>query len=207
MDIVGERWALLIARELLLGPKRFTDLRAGISHASPNVLAQRLRELERYGVVRRRKLGPPSGARVYELTEWGLELELVLRALGRWGIRSPFMDTGGAVSSDSLMLALRSLFAPDDSDWSAVYELRFGEDRFRVAVADGEIEVARGEVAAPDAVVGTDPATFAGLLTGQLSVRSASGGGQLELTGDVDAVERLFGAIRIPAPAPVPAPV
>ncbi len=85
LDLVGERWALLVVRELLLGPKRFTDLRTGIPKASPNVLAQRLRELERAGVVRRRKLPPPAASRVYELTEWGLELEPVIVSPGRWG--------------------------------------------------------------------------------------------------------------------------
>src|SRR5665809_166028 len=83
LDLVGERWALLVVRELVLGPKRFTDLKTGLPNASPNVLSQRLRELEEDGVVRRRKLPPPAAARVYELTEWGLELEPVLSALGR----------------------------------------------------------------------------------------------------------------------------
>src|SRR3954466_5966488 len=89
LDLVGERWALLVVRELLLGPKRFTDLRAGIPKASPNVLSQRLRELERAGVVRRRQLPPPAASRVYQLTDWGLELEPVIIRLGRWGARSP----------------------------------------------------------------------------------------------------------------------
>ena len=89
LDRVGERWALLIVRELVLGPKRFTDFKTGLPNASPNVLSQRLRELEQDGVVRRRKLPPPAAARVYELTEWGLELEPVLSALGRWGARAP----------------------------------------------------------------------------------------------------------------------
>src|SRR5215204_4140654 len=74
LDLIGERWALLVVRELLLGPKRFTDLRAGLPNASPNVLAQRLRELEAAGIVRRRKLPPPAASRVYELTEWGQDL-------------------------------------------------------------------------------------------------------------------------------------
>src|SRR5512145_951843 len=85
LDVVGSRWALLVARELLHGPKRFTDLRAGLPTASPNVLSQRLRELQRDGVVRRRALPPPAGSQVYELTEWGRELEPVMLALGRWG--------------------------------------------------------------------------------------------------------------------------
>src|SRR6266700_1804746 len=83
LDLLGERWALLVVRELVLGPKRFTDLRAGLSNLSPDVLAQRLRDLERDGVVRRRKLPPPAGSRVYELTGWGRELEPILLALGR----------------------------------------------------------------------------------------------------------------------------
>src|SRR5688572_32862025 len=87
LDRVGERWALLIVRELLLGPKRFTDLRAGLPNASPNVLSQRLRELEAHGVLRRRRLGPPARAWVYELTDWGQELEPLIVQLGRWGSR------------------------------------------------------------------------------------------------------------------------
>src|SRR5437870_6143387 len=89
LALVGERWALLVVRELVLGPKRFTDLRAGLPGISPNVLAQRLEELEQVAIVRRRKMAPPAAAWVYELTEWGLELERVIMALGRWGARSP----------------------------------------------------------------------------------------------------------------------
>ena len=83
-DLLGQRWALLVVRELLLGPKRFTDLRAGIPDISPNVLGQRLRELEESGIVRRRKLAPPAAVQVYELTEWGRDLEPAVLALGRW---------------------------------------------------------------------------------------------------------------------------
>src|ERR1700743_3723951 len=83
LDLIGERWALLVVRELILGPKRFTDLRAGLPNLSADVLAQRVRDREQAGLVRRRKLPPPAGARVYELTEWGSELEPVLLALGR----------------------------------------------------------------------------------------------------------------------------
>src|SRR5436190_12492610 len=89
LDLIGERWALLVVRELVLGPKRFTDLRAGLPNLSADVLAQRLRELDQAGIVRRRKLPPPAGVKVYELTHWGLELEPVLLDLGRWGSRSP----------------------------------------------------------------------------------------------------------------------
>src|SRR5215217_4721087 len=92
LDLVGERWALLVVRELLLGPKRFTDLRAGLPGISPNVLTQRLHDLEQFAIVRRRKLPPPFGSWVYELTDWGRQLEPVIIQLGRWGARSPFRD-------------------------------------------------------------------------------------------------------------------
>src|SRR3954453_9851729 len=134
LDLVGERWALLVVRELLLGPKRFTDLRTGLPSASPNVLAQRLRELEKAGVVRRRKLPPPAASRVYELSEWGRELDQAVTSLGHWAARSPsWRPSEAPVGADSLMLALRGRFEPNAArGLDAVYELRLGEDRFTV---------------------------------------------------------------------------
>jgi DNA-binding HxlR family transcriptional regulator len=165
LDLVGERWALLVVRELLLGPKRFTDLRAGLPNASPNVLAQRLRELERAGIVRRRKLAPPAASRVYELTEWGEELEAVIISLGRWGARSPSKPRDAELGVDSLILSLRTMFDPGAAEGlEAVYELRFGEDRFRAVVRDGRFEVERGSVERPDATIEGDPATLASLV-------------------------------------------
>src|ERR1022692_4710114 len=112
LDLVGERWALLVVRELVLGPKRFTDLRAGLPNLSPDVLSQRLRELEQAGIVHRHKLPPPAGSRVYELTDWGRELEPVVIALGRWGSRAPFPPARAQLGIDSVLLALRTLFDP-----------------------------------------------------------------------------------------------
>ena len=130
LDLVGERWALLVVRELLLGPKRFTDLRAGLPNASPNVLAQRLRELEGAGVVRRRKLPPPAASRVYELTDWGMELEPVITRLGRWGARSPSKPRDAALGVDSLILSLRTMFDPRAADGlRATYELHLASWR------------------------------------------------------------------------------
>src|SRR5215210_5901811 len=106
VDLVGERWALLVVRELLLGPKRYTDLRSGLPNASPNVLSVRLRELESAGIVRRRKLPPPAGSRVYELTDWGLELEETVMSLGRWAAHSPAPPSDAPIASpDSVILA------------------------------------------------------------------------------------------------------
>src|SRR5215211_2856363 len=138
LDLVGERWALLVVRELLLGPKRFTDLKRGLPNASPNVISERLRELERAGVVTRDKLPPPAGSRVYELTAWGRGLEDVVIALGRWGARSRSKPENDPIGTDSVALALRGLFDADAAGGlPASYALRLGEDRFRIRLAGG----------------------------------------------------------------------
>jgi DNA-binding HxlR family transcriptional regulator len=202
LDLVGERWALLAVRELLLGPKRFTDLRAGLPGASPNVLAQRLRELERAGVVRRAKLPPPAASRVYELTEWGLELEPVVISLGRWGARSPSKPHDAALGVDSLVLSFRTMFDPRAADClTASYELRLGEHRFRAAVADGRFEISRGEAERPDATIETDPSTLAALIYYGHPLAKALRSGDIKIEGDESAVERFLGLFALPEPA------
>src|SRR5687768_6063051 len=129
LDLVGERWALLVVRELLLGPKRFTDLRDGLPNASPNVLSQRLRELEQAEIVRRRKLPPPAATWVYELTDWGRELKPVAIALGTWALRSPTFPETAPVGTDSVILALGTFFDTSAAgDLTSGYELRLGEN-------------------------------------------------------------------------------
>src|ERR671912_606704 len=152
LDVVGERWALLVIRELLLGPKRFTDLRAGLPGVSANILADRLRELEEWGVLLRRKLPPPAGSWVYELTDRGRGLEAVILDLGSWGLRSTSPREDAAIGVDSVILSLRSRFDPDAAgDLDTEVELRLGEYRFPAVVADGRIEVARGDSGQADA--------------------------------------------------------
>jgi DNA-binding HxlR family transcriptional regulator len=203
LDLVGERWALLVVRELLLGPKRFTDLRIGIPKASPNVLAQRLRELEGAGVVRRRKLPPPAASRVYELTEWGLELEPVIVRLGRWGARSPSKPCDAELGVDSLILSFRTMFDPLAADGlKASYELRLGEDRFRAVVADGRFEVARGGAERPDATIETDAGTLAALVYDGRRLEEALRSGDVEIEGDESAVARFLTLFPLPEPAP-----
>src|SRR5215208_2398809 len=165
LDLVGERWALLVVRELLLGPKRFTDLRAGLPHVSTDILAQRLRELEASGLVRRGKLPPPAGSRIYELTARGAALEPAVLALGRWGSVAPFPPGEAEIGADALAIALKTLFAPSATDGlPATYELRLGEDRFRVAVAGGRLDIARGSAQDADATIEADPGTLAAVL-------------------------------------------
>ena len=163
LDLVGDRWALLVVRELLLGPKRFTDLRVGLPNIGPDVLSQRLRELEDAGVVHRRTLPPPAGARVYELTERGQELEPVVLALGRWGSRAPFPESDARIGVDAFVIALKTLFEPD-ADLDASVELRLGADRFHARVAGGRLEVARGTADRPDATIEGEPGPLAAAL-------------------------------------------
>src|SRR5918998_2957894 len=138
LDVVGERWAVLVVRELILGPKRFTDLRTGLPNVGPDVLAQRLRDLDDAGVVRRRTLPPPAGSRVYELTERGRELEPVVLALGRWGSRAPFPDGDARIGVDAFVIALKTLFDPA-ADLEATVDLRLAGQRFRARVAHGRL--------------------------------------------------------------------
>ena len=202
LDLVGERWALLVVRELLLGPKRFTDLRAGLPGVSPNVLAERLGGLEGAGIVRRRKLPPPAASRVYELTEWGTELEPVIDSLGRWGARSPSKLSDAPMSVDALILSFRTMFDPQAGEgFEAVYELRLGEGRFRAEVADGRFGVARGEAERPDAIVETDASTLAGLVYEGRDLAEAARSGDLKIEGDREAVERFLTLFSPPAPA------
>ena len=202
LDLIGERWALLVVRELLLGPKRFTDLRAGLPGASPNVLAQRLRELERAGVVQRRKLPPPAASRVYELTDWGEELEPVITQLGRWGARSPLRPRDAGLSVDSLILSFRTMFDPRAADGlRASYELRLGEDRFRVVVDDGRFEVVRGAADRPEAVIETSSATLAALVYEDRDLAETLHSGEVKIEGDESAVESFLGLFPLPKPA------
>jgi DNA-binding HxlR family transcriptional regulator len=199
LDLVGERWALLVVRELLLGPKRFTDLRAGLPHVGPDVLAQRLRDLEQSGLVRRGTLPPPAGSRIYELTERGRELEPVVIALGRFGSVAPFPPGEAGIGVDAVVIALKSLFAPAAADgMAASYELRLGEQPFRLDVADGRIEIARGSAPAPDATLETDPGTLASVLWHGRKLDEARRAGDLAIAGDRTAVTRLLALFPLP---------
>jgi DNA-binding HxlR family transcriptional regulator len=195
-DLLGQRWALLVVRELLLGPKRFTDLRAGIPDISPNVLGQRLRELEESGILRRRKLAPPAAVQVYELTEWGRELEPAVLALGRWATRSPSFPRGAEMGPDSLVLALKSTVDPAKAEGvDATYELRLGEIPFNISLKGGEFQAARGEVEGPDAVITSDPGTLARVVLQGEPLRKAVDAGDIRIDGSRRAVNSLFRAL------------
>jgi DNA-binding HxlR family transcriptional regulator len=193
LDVVGERWALLVVRELLLGPKRFTDLRAGLPNLSPDVLSQRLRELEANGVVRRATLPPPAGSKVYELTERGRELEPVVLALGRWGSSAAFPPDANEIGVDSTILGLKTMLDPEAAEGVDLeVELRLREQPFRVRVHGGDIEIARGKAEDPDAVLTASPGTLAALLWQGLHVRQAERSGSTEVQGNRRALARFL---------------
>jgi DNA-binding HxlR family transcriptional regulator len=211
LDRAGERWALLCVRELILGPKRFTDLREGLAGIGPDVLAQRLRDLEAAGVVRRRRLPPPAPARVYELTEWGAELEPVLVALGRWGSRAPLPDSPPPLSPDALAVALETTFDPTRAEvvpdalagGEGHYQVNLGEHGFAITVAGGLIDVARGQATDPLLTLSTDPVTLTALLWAELPVEEARREGRLRVEGEAAQA----GPFLALFPAPVPAAV
>ncbi|MGH3738038.1 MAG: winged helix-turn-helix transcriptional regulator [Micromonosporaceae bacterium] len=202
LDLIGERWALLVVRELLLGPKRFTDLRAGMPGASPDVLTQRLRELQQAGVVQRRKLPPPASAWVYELTEWGAELEPVVTHLGRWAGRSPSMRHDAPIGADSLLLSLKALFDPyTAAGFDAVITLAIGDARYQVHVTGDHIDIARDETAVPQTTLQVDTGVLSALLHDGLPLDEAQRTGQATVSGDPAVAERFLTLFPLPEPA------
>ncbi|GAA1590957.1 winged helix-turn-helix transcriptional regulator [Kribbella sancticallisti] len=203
LELVGERWALLIVRDLLVAPKRYTDLKAGLPKIPTNVLATRLKELEAAGLVVRTIQPRPSGAIVYELTPYGAGLDEVVLALGRWGARSlGELRPGEIVTADILVMALRSTFQPGKG--KAAYELRFG-DLVIHALVDGDELTAQpgpltGEAKQPVVVEAFAP--LGPLLTGAVDGAEALKQGLIKTSGTASDLDRFAGSFRIgPAPA------
>jgi len=199
LDVVGERWALLVVRELLFGPQRFSDLRRGLPGASSNLVADRLRELTVRGVVQRRKLAPPAGSWVYELTEWGRELDPVIVALGDWGLRVPRPDGPVALGPVSVLLYLRTAGRPVPGE-NAVVQIDFDGRVWTARTSDGRIAIEAGEAAFADAVLHTDPVTLNALLEDPHQLDAVLAGGSATVAGDLSVVRRLIGSVAaVPA--------
>jgi DNA-binding HxlR family transcriptional regulator len=205
MELVGERWALLVVRDLIPGPKRFTDLRNGLPRIPTNILSARLKELEASGVIQRRLLPRPQGSVVYELTDYGRELDDVVLRLGLWGARSlgqPRPDD--IVTTDSLIMALRTTFRCDAADGLHLgYQVRVGDIVIHARIDDGVAEVEQGPLPKPDLVIDTGPELRA-LLAGELNPREAVASGAVRLTGDPALLDRFVDVFQIPPP-PAPA--
>jgi len=206
LDLVGERWALLVMRELMLGPKRFSDIRADLPGISANVLTQRLEGLEAAGLLVRRRLPPPVSAQVYELTQWGHEAEPIVQSLGRWAARSPGHDPTLPISPVSLMLSFRTMFDPERARGvEGRIGFRLGAETFIARLAEGRIDIARGEVAGADALfTGTAPAVAAAVYGG-VPFDALAAEGALYVTGDRALAERFATLFPLPPKAEIPA--
>ena len=199
LDLIGERWALLVMRELMLGPKRFSDIRADLPGISANTLTQRLEGLEAAGLVARRKLPPPAATQVYELTPWGYEAEPIIQSMGRWAARSPGHDPTMPLSGTSLMLSFRTMGEVSRMrGMDARIGFAIGAERFLVTIADGRLTAERGGIEGADALF-TGPATaIAGAVYGGVPIAALEAQGALAVHGDRRLAERFTTFFPLP---------
>ena len=199
LELIGDRWALLVLRELMLGARRFSDLRSDLPGLSANVLTQRLAELEERGLARRRTLPPPASAQVYEATPWGLEVEPVIQALGRWAARSPLHDTTLPLSGVSILLSFRTMI---DEKRAKKIDVKvgfvFGKDHYVARVRKGRIKVAQGSVEACDAVISAAPTTLAAVVYGGAPIDL------LGISGDRAVAEKFVTLFVLPSKVGAP---
>jgi DNA-binding HxlR family transcriptional regulator len=202
MDIIGERWALPVMRELMLGPRRFGELKASLRGISANVLTQRLEGLESAGVVKRHKLPPPASVQVYELTPWGYEAGPIFQAMGRWAVRSPAHDPSRPFSAVSLMLSFRTMMDLSRTEgMKARIGFRIGEESFVLGIADQAVTLARGETDGCDLVF-TGPTSVIGAAAyGGVPIAELERSGELQVEGDRALAKRFVTLFPLPAKA------
>lgn len=202
LDVVGERWTLLIIRELLAGPRRYKDLIDGLPDISTNLLSERLKNLEQQGILIRRTLPPPAGSTVYELTESGQALEKAVLELGIWGIRllPPSLEGLALPSVGATTLAIKAFFHPEQAGSSdEIYELHLDNEVLQVQVKDGEIIVQQGQSQKANAVFHTNMYVFMGLFSGQIKPEQAISGGLVRIEGKPEALNRFLLLSSVPA--------
>jgi DNA-binding HxlR family transcriptional regulator len=194
LDLVGERWAMLVLRELAYGPRRFSGLKSDLQGISANVLSQRLTELEARGLVRKAKLPPPASVQVYEATEWGLEVIPVIASLGRWAARSPRHDPTLPMSHVSLIMSLQTLLSPQlAEDLDVRIGFRLGDASYVVTVHDGRLDVERREVEDCDLTFIGPPGAVAGVIHGGAPIET------IDIKGDMDLAKRFVTLFPLPA--------
>lgn len=202
LDLVGDRWSLLVVRELMFGAKRFGELRSSLPGISAKVLTERLEDLQQAAILVRRRLPPPASAWVYELTEWGHASEPVFQALGRWAAQSPTHDPTLPISAASLMLSFRTMIDPVRAEGvCGTIGFRFGEESFLARLTGGGIEIARGEPAGADLVMESEPAVLAAVVYGGAPIDALP----LKLQGDRELARRFVGLFPLPPKASVSA--
>ena len=193
LELIGGRWTLLVLRELMLGSRRFSDLRADLPGISANTLAQRLGELEQSGLVVRKRLPPPASVQVYEATPWGLEAEPIVQSLGRWAARSPEHDPTLPLSGVSLMLSFGTMFDADRAKkMDARIGFRLGSDSYLARIRKGRFKVARGEAGAGDVLFTAPPTAIAAVVYGGAPIET------LKVEGDLDLATRFVKLFPLP---------
>lgn len=196
LEFIGERWSLLIMRELMFGPRRFGEIRANLPGISANVLTQRLEALEEAGILLRRKLPSPANVQVYELTRWGTEARPMIRDLGRWAARSPRHDPMLFMSPASAMISLETLIDPARAaDVDLTIAFAFGDDRYVARVTDGVITIARGESDVVDAAFAGDTMALRMTIYGKLALDDPRG---MAISGGLDAAHRFIDLFALP---------
>ena len=182
MELLGERWAMLVLRELAYGPRRFSELKADLPGISANVLTQRLAELEARRLVRKTKLPPPASIQVYEATEWGLEVVPLIASLGRWAARSPWHDPTLQMSHVSVIMSLQTLMSPALADGlDARIGFHFGEVGYVTTIHDGRLDAKRGEVVDCDVEFSGAPSAIAAVIHGGAPLEMIGVEGDMEL--------------------------
>ena len=202
LDLIGERWALLVIRELMMGPRRFGDLKKDLYGISANVLTQRLEGLEASGIVLRRKLPPPASVQVYELTDWGYEIKPVFMVLGGWAARSPRHDPTLPISAVSIMQSFETMFDPAlAGDAAMTLGFIFGDEGFVVRVEGGIITTRRDATDAAEVVLTTQPPLVAACVYGKVPPAAMEADGVMMLSGDRAVFDRFVGFFNLPEKA------
>jgi DNA-binding HxlR family transcriptional regulator len=195
LDVIGERWTLLIIRELLAGPRRFKDLLSGLPDISTNLLSERLKQLEVQQIIQRRVLPPPAGSTVYELTEFGQGLETAVLELGKWGSRllPPSLDGLALPSLGATTLAIKAFFHPEQAhDINETFELHLRDEVLQVQVREGALQVQQGQSVKADVILHMEMGVFMGLFSGQLRPEAALSGKLLQVDGDPEGLKRFL---------------
>lgn len=205
LELIGERWSLLVMRELMLGPKRFSDIRADLPGISANTLTQRLESLEKAGIVVREKLPPPASGQVYGLSEWGQQALPVMGALGRWAVRSQGHDPNQHFSAVSLLLSFLAMNQPGVTQaLDATLGFRLGRENYVLTMKDGAIRAVRGEPVGADVTFEGAPGAVAAAVYGGVTLAALEAGGALKIEGDRAIAERFIALFPLPPKAPRP---
>lgn len=200
LEMIGERWSILIMRELMFGPRRFSELKHDLPGISANVLTQRLERLERLQILERRKLPPPASVQVYELTDWGYEAEEMVQMLGRWATRHPDHDPGLPLSAASMMMSFKTMIDPDRAKGlAATIGFVLGDNQFVGRIREGRIDVERREPNGADTIFTGEPTALAGAVYGGAPFAELEQVGQLKIEGDRALAERFRTLFPLPA--------